>query len=129
MKTFQEFAAEDLQGFGWSITAEDIPEWETLSPVMRGIVAWINSLDQKTKNIVRSSDVSDGLWEAGMLNDWPALYTLLNGNKFGTFADTFDDVVAALNRAHHQVDEQPSDPISDVNEVVNAGAGENTDDN
>jgi hypothetical protein len=44
---------------------------------------------------------------------------MLHGSPVGGTFDSLTDVALALNRAHHEVDEQPSDPISNVNDVVN----------
>jgi hypothetical protein len=121
MQTFQDFAAQNLQGFGFSIQPSDIPDWDTVHRVVQGVSDWRHSLDECTQTIIYNSDLADGLWQVGMLSDWPALYSLLKGNLMGDFFHTFDDVIAALNRAHHQVDEQPSDPVSNVNDVVGAG--------
>lgn len=123
MKTFQDFAAEHLQGFGWSIDAADIPDWDTAAGVIQGLHDWWRGMDDRTRQIITMSnaDLSDGLWQMGMLTNWPALYGVLNGSPVGGTFDTLTDVVLVLNRAHHDVDEQPSDPVSDVNEVINAG--------
>ena len=121
MKTFQDFAAENLSGFGWRLTAADIPDWDTAHAVVDGLHKWWTGLDDRTVQIIKfsQSDLSDGLWQTGMLTNWPALYTMLHGSPVGGTFDSLTDVALALNRAHHAVDEQPSDPVSNVNDVVN----------
>jgi hypothetical protein len=117
-KTFQEFAAENLQAFGWQLTADQIPEFDTCKKVINDLIAWYNSNPEVTRRIMDECDISPGLWSHGFFNDWQYLYNCFSQSKVGAFASSYDDIVACLERAHHQVDEQPSDPISNVNEVV-----------
>jgi len=97
--TFQERAAENLSYFGWTIEPSQIPENETCIAAIRSLQEWWNPLDERTKNIVGTLDLADALWNAGELSKWPDLYYLISGNNFGTFKDTMNDVIAALERA------------------------------
>lgn len=117
-KTYQEFAAENLAYFNWNMPVDQIPDFETCKRVMNGIVSWFNSNPEQTRRILDESNISDGLWNQGFFNDWPALYHSFAQSTVGWFASTYDDLVACLERAHHAVDEQPSDPISNVHDVV-----------
>lgn len=114
MKTFQEFAAENLASFGWTIDPSEIPDWDTIGGVMQPLIAWWENLDEETREIIRFSggDLTDGLWQVGKLSDFPALYTLLKGNAYGDFLSTLNNINQCLWRAHEQVDEQPADEES-----------------
>jgi len=122
-RTFQDFAAENLQGFGWQITAEDIPEWETAFGTVQRLHDWWGRLDNTTQSIIGELDIAGGVWNAGLLNDWPGLYGLMAGNRFGDFAHTMTDIVTALNRAHHQAEDEPPGLAggTGIDDVVNAG--------
>lgn len=126
-KTYQEFASENLAQFGWQMAAGDIPEFETCKQVMNGIVNWFNSNSEQTRRIIDNANISEGLWYQGFFSDWPALYNCFSNSTVGWFANTYDDLVACLQRAHFAVDEQPSDPVSNVNDVVgdNQNANQN----
>ena len=50
--------------------------------------------------------------------EWPALYHCFASSTVGWFASTYDDLVSCLERANNAVGEQPSDPISNVHDVV-----------
>jgi hypothetical protein len=117
-KTYQELASENIALFGWTMTADQIPDLETCRKVMNGILAWYNELDDKTRAIIDDSDVSAGLINQGFFTDWPALAACFKASTVGWFASTFDDLLDALIRAQHAVGEQASDVVSDVNEVV-----------
>lgn len=129
MKTFQEFAAENLAGFGWTIDPGDIPEWETVYATMQPLSDWWHSLDEETRAIIvnSSADLSDGLWAAGKLSGFPALYSLIHGAPYGDIASTFDDVILSLQRARNQVDEQPDDEVSDVTQIEGSSEGSSDD--
>jgi len=117
-KTYQEFASENLALFGWAMAAEDVPDFETSKRVMNGIINWFNSNPEQTRRILDDANISDGLWNQGFFTEWPALYQCFANSTVGWFASTYDDLVACLERAHYAVDEQPSDPISNVHDVV-----------
>jgi hypothetical protein len=123
MTTYQEFASENLKGFGWDLPAEQIPEFQTCKKVINDIVAWYNSNAERTRRVLDASDISAGLWSQGFFTDWPGLYQCFSNNTVGWFANAYDDIVACLERAKHAVDEQPSDPISDVREVTGESSG------
>jgi hypothetical protein len=106
-RTYQEFASENLAGFGWKLEPGDIPDVETSFRVVQAIGNWWDELDDTTRNVVRASDISAGLAAAGFLNEWPRLQDCFAGNPFGTFSATWNDIAAALERAKHAVDEQP----------------------
>ena len=116
-KTFQEFFSENLAGFCWTLSADDIPDWTTYSDAMVRIGNWWDGLDVHTRDIFRTADFSQGLHEQGYFSTFPGLYTLLAGNPMGTFDKTFNDIIACGRRAHFQVDEQP-EPVSDIREFV-----------
>ena len=117
-KTFQEFAAENLAAFGWDLTADEIPDVETAKRAMTGIVEWFNSNPEQTRRILDDSNISDGLWNQGFFTEWPALYRCFAKSTVGWFASTYDDLAAAIDRANYAVDEQPSEPVSNVQDVV-----------
>ena len=115
--TFQEHFSENLSEFGWSVSSTDIPDWDTCTDAMVRISQWWDSLDLHSRDIVRTADFSQGLYEQGYFSTFPGLYTLLAGNPMGTFDATLNDIIACGRRAHYQLDEQ-AEPISDVHEVV-----------
>jgi hypothetical protein len=117
-KTYQELASENLAAFGWTMSADEIPNLETCKKAMNGVLTWYNDLDDRTRAIIDDSDVSAGLVNQGFFTDWPALATCFKSSTVGWFASTFDDLLAALVRAEHAVGEQSSEPVSDVSEVV-----------
>jgi hypothetical protein len=78
-KTFQEFAAENLAGFGFSIAATDIPEYQVTVEVINALSTWANSLDEKTWAVIRGADLADGLWYEGFFAKWEQLYSLFKG--------------------------------------------------
>ena len=117
-KTYQEFASENLALFGWNMAPADIPDWETTKRVINGIIDWFNSNPELTRRILDDANLSDGLWNHGFFNDWPALYQCFAQSTVGWFASTYDDIIACLERAHLAVDEQPSDPVSNIHDVV-----------
>ena len=117
-KTYQEFASENLALFNWQLTPEQIPEVSVCKKVLNTIVEWFNSNPEVTRRVIDDADISVGLYNQGFFNDWPALYNCFAQSTVGYFASTYDDIIACLERAEHQVEEQPSDRISDVNEVV-----------
>jgi hypothetical protein len=86
---------------------------------MNGIINWFNSNPEQTRRILDDANISDGPWNQGFCVEWPAFYHCFAKSKVGCwFASTYDDLVACLERAHHAVDEQPSDPISNIHDVV-----------
>jgi hypothetical protein len=107
-RTFQEFAAENLAGFGFSITAADIPEYQTTVDCMNKITEWTNSVDDRTWGIIRSADLSDGLWYEGYFESWPQAYQLFNGNPSGTYVDTKKNIITCLEHAKQQADDEPA---------------------
>ena len=117
-KTYQEFASENLALFGWAMAADDVPDFETCKRVMDGIITWYHSNPEQTRRILDDANISDGLWNQGFFNDWPALYHCFANSTVGWFAGAYDDLKACLDRAMYAVDEQPSDPISNVHDVV-----------
>ena len=101
MATFQENLAHDLAGFGWKVAAEDIPEFTVVAHQLRDLYAWWNSAPPEVRAVIRHADLSDALWQAGKLSEWPALHGMLQGNPFGTFTDTMNDVLSSVERAHN----------------------------
>jgi hypothetical protein len=116
-KTFQEFFSENLAEFGWTLSATDIPEWDTYTVAVHRVGDWWDGLDPHNRDIFRGSDFSLGLYQQGYFTDWPGLYSLLEGNVMGTFDKTYNDILACGRRAHYQVDEQ-TEAVSNVHEVV-----------
>jgi hypothetical protein len=106
--TYQEFASENLAGFGWTIGPEQIPEYSTCVEALNEISDWFLSLDSRTQQIINHCDLAPGLSEAGLLNTWPGLYGLISGNPFGHYRDTQNNITSCLVRASHQVSEQES---------------------
>jgi len=98
-EAFKELAAQNLAGFGWSITASDIPDSQTVDTVMNRLLDWWGTLSSDTKDIINSSDIADGLWAKGWLTDWPALYTLTKGNTFERMSATFENVLESMRNA------------------------------
>lgn len=107
MATFQEHAVQNLAGFGWTIAAEDIPEYQTCVDAMNEIGYWWVGLDERTRGVIGTCDLGPGLRSQGFAQGWPALFKLIDGNKFGWYANTHNDVLACLERASNQVHETP----------------------
>jgi hypothetical protein len=122
-QTYQDFAAQNLALFGWEMATDQIPDFDTSKRVMNGIIAWFNSNPEQTRRILDDSNISDGLWNQGFFTEWPALYHCFAQSTVGWFASTYDDLVACLERAHNAVGEQPSDPISNIHDVVGDDQG------
>ena len=118
-KTYQEFFSENLSEFGWTLSATDIPDVVACSEAIEGIGDWWNALDERYRNVFRTADFSQGLYDAGYFSAFPALYTVFAGNPTGHFDKTINDVVICGVRAQYQVEEQ-ADEVSNVNEVVGA---------
>ena len=122
-QTYQEFASEYLAAFDWDMAADQIPDFDTSKRVINGIINWFNSNPEQTRRILDDANISDGLWNQGFFTEWPALYNCFAKSTVGWFASTYDDIVACLERAKRAVDEQPSDPISNVHDVVGDDQG------
>jgi hypothetical protein len=98
-EAFKILAAENLAGFGWTVTAADIPDFESVNLVFGRLIQWWNGLTGDSLDIIRELDLADGLWSKGWLTEFPAMYNLLSGNRFGTFAITLEDVQLSLRNA------------------------------
>ena len=99
-EAFKEILAEDLRGFGYdSVAADHIPDKTSVVTVMDRVYAWWNGLDGDTQQILREYDLSSGLWGANYLSEFPLLYNLLEGNKFGSFRDTMIDINRCVQHA------------------------------
>ena len=107
-KTFQEFAAENLAGFGFSIAPADIPEYAVTVEVINGLINWANSVDAKTWGVIRGADLSDGLWYEGFFTKWEQLYSLFKGSPSGTYIDTQKNITTCLEHARQQEQDQPA---------------------
>ena len=116
-KTFQDFFSENLAGFGWDVSPSELPDARTYGEAMVNLGAWWDNIDPFNRDIFRASDFSKGLQDKGYFNTFPALFTLLSGNRMGTFDATFNDIIACGRRANFQVDEQ-TESISNVLHVV-----------
>ena len=109
--TYQDHAVENLAQFGWTLTADQIPDYATCVRTLNRIGDWWLGLDERTRAIVGACDVAPGLRDQGFFQEWPALFDLLSGNVFAWYADTHNDVAACLERAKNQVGEQqPYEP-------------------
>lgn len=98
-EAFKQLAVEALAGFGWTLTVDDIPDFDSVMAVFNRIVPWWNGLDQFTRDLISGFDLADGLWNAGWMYEWPGMYTLVSGNPFGRFNDTLNDVLFAFRNA------------------------------
>ena len=107
-KTFQDFASENLAGFGFSIAPADIPEYAVTVEVINGLTTWANSVDDRTWGIIRGADLADGLWYEGFFQQWEQLYSLFKGNLSGTYIDTQKNISTCLEHAHLQEQDQPA---------------------
>jgi hypothetical protein len=116
-KTFQEFFSENLAGFGWTLSPNDIPDFATYTAAMERIGDWWESLGSHNRNVLRAGDFSQGLHAEGYFNTFPGLYTLFAGNPMGAFDKTFNEITACGTRANYQVGEQ-TETFSNVLEVV-----------
>ena len=116
-KTFQEFFSENLAEFGWHLSPSDLPDAHTYGDAMVQLAQWWDSIDPHNRDIFRTCDFSQGLNDKGYFATFPGLFTLIAGNRMGTFDATINDIIACGRRANLQVDEQ-ADPVSDVIEVV-----------
>jgi hypothetical protein len=98
-EAFKILAVEALAGFGWTVTVDDIPEIHDIDTALRRIATWWNGLDQFTRDLIGEYDLADGLWNAGWMYEWPALYTLISGNPLGHFGRMIDDILLSLRNA------------------------------
>ena len=101
-EAFKQLAVEALGGFGWSVTVDDLPDYDSAFEVLRRLNEWWLGLDQFTRDLITGFDLADGLWNSGWMNEWPGLYQLISGNPFGRFSDTMNDIVACLQSAHNR---------------------------
>ncbi len=101
-EAFKQLAVEALAGFGWTVTVDDIPDFDSAYAVLRRLNEWWLGLDQFTRDLISGFDLADGLWNAGWMYEWPGLYHLITGNPFGRFNDTMNDIVSSLQSAHNR---------------------------
>ena len=99
-EAFKQLAVETLGGFGWTVTVDEIPDFDSAMAVFNRIYSWWKELDQFTRDLINEFDIADGLWRAGWMYEWPGMYTLVSGNPFGRFSDTMNDVLMSLRNAH-----------------------------
>ena len=118
-KTYEEFFSENLAQFGWSLSASEIPDVVACRDAIEGLGDWWNALDERYRNVFRTADFSQGLWDQGFFASFPALYSVFVGNPMGHFDKTVNDVILCGVRAQYQVEEQ-ADEVSNVHEVVDA---------
>ena len=98
-EAFKLLAVEALGGFGWTLTVDDIPDFDSVMAVFNRILPWWNGLDQFTRDLISGFDLADGLRNAGWMYEWPGMYSLVSGNPFGRFNDTLNDVLLSLRNA------------------------------
>ena len=101
-EAFKQLAVEALGGFGWTVTVDDLPDYDSAYAVLRRLNEWWLGLDQFTRDLITGFDLADGLWNSGWMNEWPGLYHLIAGNPFGRFNDTMNDIVSSLQSAHNR---------------------------
>ena len=101
-EAYKLLAVENLAGFGWSITVDDMVDMQTVDTVFDRILPWWNGLDQDTRDIITDADLTLGLWNKGWLTEWPALYTMLSGNPFGRYKETIQDIRNCLSNAKNR---------------------------
>ncbi len=101
-EAFKQLAVEALAGFGWTVTVEDLPDYDNAYAVLRRLNEWWLGLDQFTRDLISGFDLADGLWNAGWMYEWPGLYHLISGNPFGRFNDTMNDIVSSLQSAQNR---------------------------
>jgi len=91
---------------------------------MNKITEWTNSVDDRTWGIIRTADLSDGLWYEGYFESWPQAYQLFNGNPSGTYVDTKKNIITCLEHAKQQADDEPAGLAggTGINEVVGEGS-------
>ena len=104
-EAFKELAAQNLAGFGWTITASDMPDKTTVDTVLSRLLDWWGTLTGDTKDIINASDITDGLWAKGWLTEWPALYTLAKGNPFERMSATFENILESIRNAESRAPE------------------------
>ena len=101
-EAFKQLAVEALGGFGWTVTVDDLPDYDSCYAVLQRLNQWWVGLDQFTRDLISGFDLADGLWNAGWMYEWPGLYHLISGNTFGRFNDTMNDIVSSLQSAHNR---------------------------
>ena len=74
-EAFKQLAVEALGGFGWTLTVEEIADYDSVMAVFNRLLPWWNGLDQFTRDLISDFDLADGLWRAGWMYEWPGLYT------------------------------------------------------
>lgn len=98
-EAFKELAVEALGGFGWTVTVDEIPDYDSVMTVFNRLLTWWNGIDQFTRDLISEFDLADGLWNAGWMYEWPGLYSLVAGNPFGRFNNTLNDVMFSIGNA------------------------------
>ena len=69
-EAFKTLAVEALGGFGWTVTADDVPDFDS-------VMAVFNGLDQFTRDLLSDFDLVDRLWNAGWMYEWLGVYSLI----------------------------------------------------
>ena len=101
-EAFKLLAVENLKGFQLTLTVDDIPSYDSTSLVCNRIVEWWNGLDQFTRGVISDFDLSDGLWNAGSMYEWPGLYVLMHGNPYGRFSNILSDIILCMRNANER---------------------------
>jgi hypothetical protein len=99
-EAFKELAVQNLAGFGWTVTPDDIVDMASIEIVFSRIIHWWNALDQDTIDLIGDFDLAPGMWSKGWLSEFPALYSLMSGNAFSRFGPSLDDMRLSLTNAY-----------------------------
>ena len=70
-EAFKQLAVEALGGFGWSVTVDELPDYDSAYAVLRRLNDWWLGLDQFTRDLISGFDLADVLWNSGWMNEWP----------------------------------------------------------
>jgi hypothetical protein len=98
-EAFKQLAVEALGGFGYTVNAEELPDFDSMMAPFNRIIPWWNGLDQFTRDLLNELDLSDGMWNEGWMYEWPGLYQLMNGSSFSRFNASLNDIFYALRNA------------------------------
>jgi hypothetical protein len=98
-EAFQELVAEALNGFGWTVTPEEVGSYHDIETVLARIINWGNTLDKDTLDLLGDFDLAPGMWAKGWLSEWPLMYTLMSNSTFSRFRESLDDIRLSILNA------------------------------